>query len=126
MTCPSWLTWIKSEALISEKERPNGFTQKVEGSTGSRRVMWPATPVYCQYTCIYVYIYMDGREGIPSSKPFFPKMRNAAARRPLRYSRSACLSSKTGGLGKVILTFWSDSDWPFAVIVAVLLRYRCW
>lgn len=63
MTCPSWLTWIKSEALISEKERPNGFTQKVEGSTGSRRVMWPATPVYCQYTCIYVYIYIYGWMG---------------------------------------------------------------
>lgn len=59
---------------------------------------------------------MDGG-WIPSSKPFFPKMRNAAASRPLRYSRSACLSSNTGGLGKVILTFWSAFEWPFAVIL---------
>lgn len=44
MTLPWWSTWIRSEAFIREKARPNGFTQKVDGSTGSRRVMWPATP----------------------------------------------------------------------------------
>jgi hypothetical protein len=44
ITSPEWLTWIRSEALICEKATPNGFTQKVVGSTGSRRVMCPATP----------------------------------------------------------------------------------
>ena len=40
--------------------------------------MWPATP---------------------SSKPYLPKIRNAAARRPLRYSRSSYLSVNLGGPG---------------------------
>ncbi len=39
------------------------LTQKLSGSTGSRMVMWPATP---------------------SSNPFLPKIRNAAAKRPFR------------------------------------------
>lgn len=39
----------------------------------------------------------------PSSKPYLPKMRKAAARRPLRYSRSSCLSVKVGGLHGVVL-----------------------
>ena len=36
---------------MSENAVPKGFTQNVLGSTGSRRVMWPATPVdlSCQY-----------------------------------------------------------------------------
>ena len=45
MTLPSWLTRMRSEDLICEKATPKGFTQKAEGSTGSRRVMWPATPL---------------------------------------------------------------------------------
>ena len=49
--------------------------------------MWPATP---------------------SSKPYLPKMRKAAARRPLRYSRSSCLSVKVGGLG--VLAGWISFD----------------
>lgn len=86
MTLPLWSTWIRSEALIRENETPNGFTQKVVGSTGSRSVMWPATP---------------------SSKPYLPKIRKAAASLPLRYSRSLYLSSKTGGLGKE----YGESTW---------------
>src|ERR1700761_9024095 len=78
MTLPSWSTRIRSERLSCENARPNGFTQKVCGSTGSRSVMCPATP---------------------SSKPYLPKMRNASARRPLRYSRSSYLSVKRGGEG---------------------------
>lgn len=69
-----------------ENATPKGFTQKVDGSTGSRSVMWPATP---------------------SSKPNFPKIRKAAASLPLRYSRSLYLSSNTGGLGNE----YGDSTW---------------
>lgn len=35
----------------------------------------------------------------PSSKPYFPNMRKAAASRPLRYSRSSYLSVNVGGPG---------------------------
>lgn len=52
-TLPSWLTRIRSEALMSANATPNGFTQNVSGSTGSRSVMWPATPSskpYCGWT----------------------------------------------------------------------------
>jgi len=47
----------------------------------------------------------DGDTFIPSSYPLSPKILNAAARRPLRYSRSLNLSSKTGMLGICIFTF---------------------
>ena len=60
---PSWSTQIRSEARICLKLMPNGFTQKRSACSGSRAVMWPATP---------------------SSKPKRPKRRNAAARRCLR------------------------------------------
>ena len=42
---------------------PNGFTQNMSGYSGSRTVMWPATP---------------------SPKPNLPKMRSAPARCVLR------------------------------------------
>lgn len=64
---------------MREKATPKGFTQNVVGSTGSRSVIWPATP---------------------SSKPYFPKIRKAAANLPFRYCRSLYLSLKTGGRGK--------------------------
>ena len=57
MTSPSSFTRMRSDALIRLKETPKGFTQNVVGSTGSRSVMWPATP---------------------SSKPYLPKIRKAA------------------------------------------------
>lgn len=81
ITSPSSLTWIRSDDLIREKARPKGLTQKVSGWTGSRIVMWPATP---------------------SSNPNFPKIRKAAARRPLRYFRSSYLSLNCGGLGRML------------------------
>lgn len=119
ITAPSWLTWIRSEDLIREKERPKGFTQKVEGSRGSRRVMWPATPFHLSACVVFLLgsIGYWGRGDVPSSKPYLPKMRNAAASRPLRYSRSACLSLNSGGLGMDILTL--GSEW--APLVAILL-----
>lgn len=76
MISPSSFTRIKSEAFIKLKDTPNGLTQKVVGSTGSRSVICPATP---------------------SSNPYFPKIRKAAASRPLRYARSLYLSSNFGG-----------------------------
>ena len=51
------LTWLKCT--------PNGLTQKVSGNSGSRAVMWPATP---------------------SSKPNLENSRKAAAKRCLRCS----------------------------------------
>ena len=54
--------------MIVLKSMPNGFTQKWSARSGSRAVMWPATP---------------------SSKPNRPKRRNAAARRCLRCRRSS-------------------------------------
>lgn len=41
ITLPSSLTRMRSEALIRLKAVPNGFTQNVSGSTGSRYVIWP-------------------------------------------------------------------------------------
>ena len=35
---------MRSDARISPKLRPNGFTQNSSGSSGSRPVRWPATP----------------------------------------------------------------------------------
>ncbi len=75
---PLWSTRIRSLLFINENATPNGLTQNVVGSTGSRTVICPATP---------------------SSKPYFPNMRKAAASRPLRYSRSSYLSVKVGGPG---------------------------
>ena len=54
---------------------PNGFTQKWSSRSGSRAVMWPATP---------------------SSKPNFPKIRKPAARRCLRCWRSSSTVSYFG------------------------------
>ena len=102
ITLPSASTRIRSEALIRLKAVPNGFTQNVFGWTGSRSVMWPA---------------------MPSSKPYLPKMRNAAvletsvllrrwddgrtkpcwpylpASLPFRYARCLYGSSNLGGEG---------------------------
>lgn len=77
---------IKSLFRINENETPKGFTQKLSGLTGSRKVICPATP---------------------SSKPFFPKIRKAAASRPFMYSRCSSLSSKTGGRGKLTARSWA-------------------
>ena len=54
---------------------PNGFTQKWSSRSGSRAVMWPATP---------------------SSKPNFPNSRKPAARRCLRCWRSSSTVSYFG------------------------------
>ena len=54
---------------------PNGFTQKRSRCSGSRTVMWPATP---------------------SSKPNLPNSRNDAASRCLRCSRSSSTESNFG------------------------------
>lgn len=107
MTFPSSLTRMRSEALIMENATPKGLTQNVVGSTGSRSVMWPATP---------------------SSKPYLPKILNAAPQRqlaiiispvhlpaslPLRYARSLYGSSNFGRSGKLgILTLASPSLRP--------------
>ena len=56
---------------------PNGFTQKWSVSSGSRAVMWPATP---------------------SSNPNLENRRNAAAKRCLRWSRSSTMLN-WGGAG---------------------------
>ena len=58
------------------KLRPNGLTQKWSGNSGSRTVMWPATP---------------------SPNPKRPKMRSAPASFCLRCSRSSSTVSKVGG-----------------------------
>ena len=58
------------------KLRPNGLTQKWSGNSGSRTVMWPATP---------------------SPKPKRPKMRSAPASLCLRCSRSSSTVSNVGG-----------------------------
>ena len=58
------------------KLRPNGLTQKWSANSGSRTVMWPATP---------------------SPKPNRPKMRNAPASRCLRCRRSSSTVSNVGG-----------------------------
>ena len=43
-TSPWWLTRMRSDALIRLKSMANGLTQKWSGRSGSRAVMWPATP----------------------------------------------------------------------------------
>ncbi len=43
-TSPSWLTRMRSEARMSPKDSPKGFTQKQSVRSGSRAVRWPATP----------------------------------------------------------------------------------
>src|SRR5580698_1267442 len=75
-TVPSWLTRINSDTLIWLKLMPNGLTQKCSGYSGSRAVMWPATP---------------------SENPSLPKTRNAPASCCLRYNRSAATSACCGG-----------------------------
>lgn len=63
-------------------------------------VIWPATP---------------------SSKPYLPKMRKAAASRPFRYSRSLYLSSNLGGLGNdKAPSLASTSETPTSCGTAVL------
>ena len=68
-----WSTQIRSDTRMCLKFIPNGFTQKRSRCSGSRTVMWPATP---------------------SSKPNLPKRRNDAASRCLRCSRSSSTESK--------------------------------
>ena len=63
--------------MIREKCTANGLTQKVSGNSGSRAVMWPATP---------------------SSKPALLNSRKAAARRSLRCCRSSITEVKVGGV----------------------------
>src|SRR5215471_6361412 len=77
-TLPEWSTKIRSETRIRPKCKPKGLTQKQSGRSGSRAVMWPATP---------------------SSKPYSAKSRKAAARRSLRWRRSSAGEVKTGGRG---------------------------
>ena len=55
---------------------PNGLTQKVSGTSGSRAVMWPATP---------------------SQKPHAAKIRKPPARRSFRCCRSSARVAKAGG-----------------------------
>ncbi len=62
-TSPSWLTRIRSETRMWPKCMAKGLTQKWSSRSGSRAVMWPATP---------------------SSKPNLENSRNAAARRCFR------------------------------------------
>lgn len=102
MTWPSWLTWIKSEALISEKERPKGFTQKVEGSTGSRRVMWPATPVCCQHASMYtsIYIWMDGWWMDTLIKAILPENAKRSSQSTLEILAFCVFVFEDGGFGE--------------------------
>ena len=72
---PVWLTSKRSEARMWLNGVPKGFTQKQSVCSGSRTVMWPATP---------------------SLNPKRPKIRKAAARRSLRCRRSDSRSSKVG------------------------------
>ncbi len=71
---------------------PNGFTQNSSGNSGSRAVMWPATP---------------------SEKPNLPKMRNAPASLALRWARSSSTVAKVGGRSSV--TSWGTSGRPSMV-----------
>ena len=75
MISPVWLTRSRSETRMWLNGVPKGFTQKQSVCSGSRTVMWPATP---------------------SLNPKRPKIRKAAARRSLRWRRSDSWSSKTG------------------------------
>src|SRR5438309_8242151 len=76
-TSPWWLTRRRSETRMWPKCMPKGLTQKWSVSSGSRAVMWPATP---------------------SSKPHLENMRKAAARRCLRWRRSSSTVAKVGGM----------------------------
>src|SRR5271154_6367318 len=67
-TSPVWLTRIRSETRTWRKLMPKGFTQKWSVSSGSRAVMWPATP---------------------SEKPKRPNTRSAPASFCLRCRRSS-------------------------------------
>ena len=67
-TSPWSFTRMRSDARMWLKLMPKGFTQKWSRCSGSRAVMWPATP---------------------SSKPNLPKSRNPAASRCLRCRRSS-------------------------------------
>ena len=75
-TSPWWLTRMRSLTVMWRKLRPNGLTQKWSGNSGSRTVMWPATP---------------------SPKPKRPKMRSAPASFCLRWSRSSSTVSNVAG-----------------------------
>src|SRR6478672_4582741 len=74
-TSPLWLTRMRSFTRICLKFMANGLTQKWSSSSGSRAVMWPATP---------------------SSNPNAPNRRNAAASRCLRWRRSSSAFAKVG------------------------------
>ena len=63
------------------KLMPNGLTQKWSGNSGSRTVMWPATP---------------------SPKPNRPKMRSAPASFALRWTRSSSTVANVGGRSSVV------------------------
>ena len=102
-TSPSWVTAMRSETRMWRKLIPNGLTQNMCGSSGSRTVMWPA---------------------IPSPKPNLPKMRNAPASCCLRCSRSSALVANVGGCG-MTMPSWEgrkpevDSCWDSCVGAAM-------
>ena len=75
-TSPAASTRMRSETLMWPKCIPNGLTQKVSGNSGSRAVMWPATP---------------------SQKPHAAKIRKPPARRSFRCCRSSARVAKAGG-----------------------------
>lgn len=94
-------------------------------------MIWPATPVQSVYSTLQrVMSNGDVLVDVPSSYPYFPNMRNAAASRPFRYSRSSILSSNLGMAGICILTLafsapsacvdcWALVSGMVAVIVSV-------
>src|SRR5271156_3952554 len=77
-TAPLWSQRMRFETVIWLKWTPNGFTQNVSVTSGSRAVMWPAPP---------------------SSKPNFENSLNPAASRCLRCSRSSARFANFGGIG---------------------------
>src|SRR5579875_3529435 len=96
-TSPWWLTRIRSDTLMWRKFMPKGLTQKWSVSSGSRAVMWPATP---------------------SENPSLPKMRRAPARRCLRCSRSSARVPNVGGMGNSIVSAFAtkgeSSTWAMS------------
>src|SRR5437588_2141912 len=80
-TSPWSLIRRRSDTLMWPKCMANGLTQKWSSFSGSRAVMWPATP---------------------SSKPKRENRRNAPARRCLRWRRSSSTEVKVGGIGTAI------------------------
>src|SRR3954453_10152475 len=102
-TSPSWLTRTRSDDLIIEKCMPNGLTQYVVGSPGSRTVMCPATP---------------------SSRPALENIRNAAAIFALRCARSSSTVSNVCGSGmySCLPTVMVDCtvDWSTAPVTSSL------